>query len=75
MQHTIEDLIRRINAMHTKAIELHRVRNQYSELSGKKYDKATCEELVCDIQALARGIAHDTEGDEILTEMEYKRNG
>ena len=32
MQHTIEDLTRRINVMHDKAIELHRLRNQYSNL-------------------------------------------
>ena len=46
MQHTVEDLIKRINAMKDKAVELHRVRNQYSELSGKEYDKVTCNELI-----------------------------
>jgi len=35
MQHTIEQLIQKINVMHDKAIELHRLRNQYSDISGK----------------------------------------
>ena len=73
MVHTIEDLIRRINVMHDKAIELHRVRNQYSDMSGKTYDKEACKHLVCDIQDLALGIAMDREGDEVKTEMEYNK--
>jgi len=72
MQHTIESLIRRINVMHDKSIELHRLRNQYSEISGQNYDKAACKVLIDDIQALALGIAMDREGDDIKTEMEYK---
>lgn len=73
MVHTIEDLIRRINVMHDKAIELHRVRNQYSDMSGKTYDKNACKHLVHDIQDLALGIAMDREGDEVKTEMEYNK--
>ncbi len=73
MVHTIEDLIRRINVMHDKAIELHRVRNQYSDMSGKTYDKEACKHLVYDIQDLALGIAMDREGDEVKTEMEYNK--
>ena len=72
MQHTIESLIRRINVMHDKSIELHRLRNQFSEISGQSYDKAACKVLIDDIQALALGIAMDREGDDIKTEMEYK---
>jgi len=74
MIHTIEDLIRRINVMHDKAVELHRVRNQYSNISGKTYDKDACNVLVDDIQELALGIAMDREGEEVMTEMEYKDN-
>jgi len=74
MQHTVEDLIKRINAMKDKAVELHRVRNQYSELSGKEYDKVTCNELIAQIQSLALGIAMDKEGTEVKTEMdEWKK--
>ena len=74
MQHTVEDLIKRINAMKEKAVELHRVRNQYSEASGKKYDKVACNQLIEQIQFLALGIAMDKEGNEILTEMdEWKK--
>lgn len=70
MRHTIEDLIKRINVMHDKAVELHRVRNQYSELSDKTYDKKLCKVLIDDIQSLALGIAMDKEGDDVKTEMD-----
>jgi len=72
MLHTIESLTRRINVMYEKSIELHRLRNQYSELSGKTYDKEACNILIADIQALALSIAMDKQGDDIKTEMEYK---
>ena len=43
MRHTVEDLIRRINVMHDKAIELQlTVRTAHSDISGKTYDKAEC---------------------------------
>ena len=72
MQHSIEDLIQRINAMHDKAVLLHRVRNEFAEISYKQYDKAACKALIDDIQAMALSIANDKEGDDIITEMEYK---
>jgi hypothetical protein len=74
MQHTVEDLIRRINVMHDKAVLVHRLRNEFSELSYKEYDKLSCKQLIEDIQALALGIANDKEGDEIISEMDYKIN-
>jgi len=74
MLHTIEELIERLNVMKDKAIELHRVRNQYSEISGKEYDKAYAKNLLDDIQIMAKMIAEDREGDEIKTEMdEWKK--
>ena len=74
MLHTIEELIERLNVMKNKAIELHRVRNQYSEISGKEYDKAYAKNLLDDIQGMAKLIAEDREGDEIKTEMdEWKK--
>ena len=42
MQHTVEQLIKKINAMHDKALELHRERNKYSKLSDNPYDKSLC---------------------------------
>lgn len=69
MQHSIEQLISRINVMKDKAIELHRLRNQYSELSGNTYDKEACQILIDEIQSLALGIAMDRQGEEIITEM------
>lgn len=72
MIHTVEDLIERIELMKEKSIYLHRLRNQYSELSGKTYDKVLCKEILSDIQGIARLIAEDTQGDEIKTRMEYK---
>ncbi len=73
MRHSIEDLIRRINVMHDKAILLHRVRNEFSEQAEKVYDKTICQALIDDIQAMALGIAKDNEGTDIVTEMEYKK--
>lgn len=70
MQHSVEQLIERINAMHDKAIEVHRLRNQYSSLSEKTYDKNACMELIRDIQSLALGIAMDKQGDDVITEMD-----
>ena len=73
MLHTIESLIDKIKAMHDKAILLHRLRNQYSEHADQTYDKAECQALLDDIQYMAKLIANDTQGDEIKTEMEYKK--
>ena len=74
MLHTVEELIERLNVMKDKAIELHRVRNQYSEISGKQYDKKYAQHLLDDIQHMAKLIAEDREGDEIKTEMdEWKK--
>ena len=53
MLHSIEELIKRINVMHDKALELHRLRNQYSELSDKKYDKVAYQNILDDIQSMA----------------------
>ena len=75
MQHTVEDLIKRINAMKDQAVELHRIRNQYSEVSGKEYDKVACNQLIEQIQFLALGIAMDKDGTEVRTEMdEWKKS-
>lgn len=71
MQHSIEDLIRRINAMHDVAVQAHRIRTQYSNISDQKYDKPTCKHLIEQVQAMALAIANDKHGDEIKTEMEY----
>ena len=74
MLHTIEELIERLNVMKDKAIELHRLRNQFSELSGKTYDKETCQALLDDIQSMAKLIAEDRQGNEIRTSMdEWKK--
>jgi hypothetical protein len=74
MLHSIEELIERINLMKDKAIELHRLRNQFSQLSGKEYDKIACKALLDDIQSIANLIANDRQGSEIRTEMdEWKK--
>jgi len=72
MQHTIEELIKRINVMHDLAIQVHRLRNEFSEQAEKDYDHETCNHLIEQIQSLALGIANDKQGTEIKTEMEYK---
>lgn len=70
MQHSIEDLIRRLEVMKDKAIQIHRIRNESSEISYKQYDKPTCKHILEQIQQMALAIAKDTEGDEIITEMD-----
>lgn len=70
MLHSIEDLLKRINVMHDKAVLLHRVRNEFADISYKDYDKVACQALIDDIQAMALGIAKDKEGTDIITEME-----
>jgi hypothetical protein len=72
MQHSIEDLLRRLEVMKDKAILLHRVRNEFSEISYKNYDKVACQNIIDDIQAMALSIANDKEGTDIITDMEYK---
>ena len=74
MLHTVEELIERLSLMKDKAIELHRIRNQYSELSGKQYDKILAQAILDDIQAMAKLIAEDRQGTEIKTKMdEWKK--
>lgn len=72
MQHSIEDLLRRLEVMKDKAILLHRVRNEFSEIAYKDYDKVACQNIIDDIQAMALSIAKDRQGTDIITEMEYK---
>ena len=74
MQHTIEELIRRIDLMKDKAIQVHRLRNEFSEISYREDDHETCKHLISDIQSIAMGIANDRQGAEIKTEMdEWKK--
>lgn len=73
MLHTVEALIDKIKVMHDKAIILHRLRNQYSESADQTYNKTECQAIIDDIQAMALLIANDKQGDEIKTEMEYKK--
>ena len=72
MNHSIEQLIERINAMHDLAVKAHRVRNQFSGMAREDYDHDACKHLLEQVQELARGIANDSIGDKIPTEMEYK---
>ncbi len=72
MQHSIEELIRRINTMHDLAVQAHRVRNEFAEISYKEYDHDICKHLIDQVQSMALGIANDKEGTDIITEMEYK---
>ena len=72
MNHSIEKLIERINAMHDLAVKAHRVRNQYSGMAREDYDHDACKHLLEQVQDLARGIANDRIGTKIPTDMEYK---
>ena len=73
MQHSIEEWIRRINAMKDLCIQAHRVRNEFAEISYNEYDKDTCKHLLEQVQSMAAGIANE-EITEIKTEMdEWKK--
>mgnify|MGYP001291328949 CR=1 FL=1 len=72
MQHSIEELIRRINAMHDVAVQAHRIRTKFSNITDQEYDKQTCRHLIEQVQSMALAIAYDNQGDEIKTEMDYK---
>jgi hypothetical protein len=69
MQHSIEQWIDRINSMKDLCIQAHRVRNEFAELSYKEYDKATCKNLLEQVQSMARGIANE-QITEIKTDMD-----
>lgn len=73
MQHSVEELIEKINAMKDMAVLLHRERNRYSKISGQEYNKEHCKHLLDKIQQMAADIANDRSGDEIKTKMEYKK--
>lgn len=70
MQHSVEQLIERLTAMRDKAIQIHRLRNQYSKLANETYDRVKCQALLDDIQSMALSIANDKQGAEIITEMD-----
>ena len=59
MNHSIDQLIQRIDAMRDLAVKANRVRNQYSGQSRKDYDHDACKHLLEQIQDLARGIVND----------------
>ena len=53
---TVEELYSKIAVLQTRALELHRERYKTSGT----YDKTKCEQLVADIQAMARLISATT---------------
>jgi|TARA_R110000796_G_scaffold2309_1_gene9176 hypothetical protein len=73
MQASIEALIGKLNLMHDLAVDMHRERCRYSEISHQEYDHDYCKRILDDIQAHAGDIYNDRQGDEIKTEMEYKK--
>ena len=57
MQHTINQLMDKVSAMHTLALKAHR--EKYKRVPGKSYDKEEVTNLVEQIQALAGDIYND----------------
>lgn len=69
MLHTVEQLIERINLMHDKAAELHRVRNEKPN-----YDKTRCDNILADIRMLAYLISNDKwDDDQIKTDIDPRK--
>tara|TARA_B000000565_G_scaffold141146_1_gene106760 strand:+ start:4643 stop:4945 length:303 start_codon:yes stop_codon:yes gene_type:complete len=73
MNHSIDQLIQRIDAMRDLAVKANRVRNQYSGQSRKDYDHDACKHLLEQIQDLARGIVNDKVGDTVPVEFDDKK--
>ena len=57
MQHTIDQLMKKISAMHSLALLAHR--EKYKKASGEPYDVQQVTDLVHQIQALAGDIYND----------------
>lgn len=57
MQHTIDELMNKVKAMHDLAILAHR--EKYKKAPGEQYDVAAVTHLVDQIQALAGDIYND----------------
>jgi len=57
MQHTINQLMDKVSAMHTLAVQAHR--KKYQKAPGEPYDKTEVTMLVEQIQALAGDIYND----------------
>lgn len=68
MNHSIEDLIKRINVMHDMACNLHKVRNAKPD-----YDATVCRNLLADIQSMALLIANDKHSDDIKSEIDPRK--
>jgi hypothetical protein len=57
MQHTIRQLMEKVSAMHTLAVQAHR--EKYRVAPGEPYDVDAVNNLVAQIQALAGDIYND----------------
>ena len=57
MQHTIQQLMEKVSAMHGLAVQAHR--EKYKKAPGEEYDVAMVTHLVDQIQALAGDIYND----------------
>jgi len=68
MNHSIEQLIERINVMHDKAMQLHRKRNERPD-----FDKITCQNILADIQSMALLIAKDNNQGGIESDIDRRK--
>jgi len=69
MNHSVEDLIKRINVMHDMACALHKARNAKPD-----YDVSACSNLLADIQSMALLIAKDKQDNNVIpTEIDTRK--
>jgi hypothetical protein len=68
MNHTIEQLIERINVMHDKAMQLHRKRNEHPD-----FDESACQNILDDIQSMALLIAKDNRQGGIESQIDPRK--
>jgi len=71
MQHTIDQLMTKVKAMHDLAILAHR--EKYKKAPGEEYDVAFVNDMVDQIQALAGDIYNDRTPHPKL--RKYEKNG
>lgn len=69
MHHNIEDWIKRLDTMKDLCIQVHRIRNEFAQISYKSYDHDTCKHLLEQVQAMAITLANEPITD-IKTEMD-----
>lgn len=74
MQHSIEELIIRINVMQNQAIAIQKLQHKFSTDTDKEHNNLMCSNLLSDLQGIALLIANDKGSKDVITEVESIEN-